>query len=47
MLDALQHNSALTKLNLQGEMRMQAIFVQLWGLCRGQDAVVMQRQRRL
>jgi hypothetical protein len=45
VLDALERNSSLTKLNLQGEMGMQATFVQLRGGCRARAAVVVQKQR--
>ena len=46
VLDALERNSSLTALNLQGEMGMQATFVQLRGGCRARAAVVVQKQRR-
>jgi hypothetical protein len=45
VLDALERNSSLTALNLQGEMGMQATFVQLRGGCRARAAVVVQKQR--
>ena len=45
VLDALERNSSLTKLDLQGEMGMQATFVQLRGGCRARAAVVVQKQR--
>ncbi len=45
VLDALERNSFLTALNLQGEMVMQATFVQLRGGCRARAAVVVQNQR--
>jgi hypothetical protein len=45
VLDALERNSSLTKLNLQGEMGMQATFVQLRGGCRARAAVVVHKQR--
>ena len=45
VLDALERNSSLTQLSLQGEMGMQATFVQLRGGCRARAAVVVQKQR--
>jgi hypothetical protein len=45
VLDALERNSTLTRLNLQGEMGMQATFVQLRGGCRAWAAVVVHKQR--
>jgi hypothetical protein len=45
VLDALERNSSLTTLNLQGEMVMQATFVQQRGGCRARVAGVVQKQR--
>ncbi len=45
VLDALERNSSLTTLNLQGEIGTQATFVQLRGGCRARAAVVAQNQR--
>ena len=46
VLDALELNSSLTKLSLQGEMGVQATFVQLRGGCRARAAAVVLKQRR-
>ena len=46
VLDALELNSSLTELSLQGEMGVQATFVQLRGDCRARAAVVVLKQRR-
>jgi hypothetical protein len=46
VLDALERNSSLTCLNLQGEMGVQATFVQLRGGCRARAAVLVLKQRR-
>ncbi len=46
VLDALELNSSLTELRLEGEMGVQATFMQLRGGCRARAAVVVLKQRR-